>query len=224
MLFSRKENIFMCLVPFQKMFRKIFFDVWLCSWKHIFYLLLNFLTFSRLPNEYIISFIPQNTNKTQKKNHQIRTNEGEIAIDAVGAIAIAINAFAVPVMSAVGIVPVMSQSLLSFSLSLSLSLLFSKAASHLKWKLKRKWFFVVLALKFGQLEMFFSLTEFEVTTKHPIFQKIIFEINLKSIQTQPKFHNNRICFSTLIKSISTLIKFALYTSCLLYIRICLLHS
>ena len=64
----------MCLVAFQKMFRKIFFDVWLCSWKyhrkHIFYLL---LTFSRLPNKYIISFIPQNTNKTQKKNHQIRT-------------------------------------------------------------------------------------------------------------------------------------------------------
>ena len=30
-------------------------------------------SFSRLPNEYIISFIPQyrNTNKTQKKNHQI---------------------------------------------------------------------------------------------------------------------------------------------------------
>ena len=38
-----------------------------------------FLTFSRLPNEYIISFIPQNTNKTQKKNHQILT-KGEIAI------------------------------------------------------------------------------------------------------------------------------------------------
>ena len=36
----------------------------------------NFLTFSRLPNEYIISFISQyrNTNKTQKKNHQIRSN------------------------------------------------------------------------------------------------------------------------------------------------------
>ena len=27
----------------------------------------HFLTFSRLPNDYIISFIPQNTNKTQKK-------------------------------------------------------------------------------------------------------------------------------------------------------------
>ena len=45
------------------------------------------LTFPRLPNEYIISFIPQNTNKTQKKNHQIRKNEGEIAI-SIGAIAI----------------------------------------------------------------------------------------------------------------------------------------
>ena len=46
MLFSGKENVFMCLVAFQKMFRKIFSDVWLCSWKyhrkHIFYLLLTF--------------------------------------------------------------------------------------------------------------------------------------------------------------------------------------
>ena len=46
MLFSGKENIFMCLVAFQKMFRKIFSGVWLCSWKyhrkHIFYLLLTF--------------------------------------------------------------------------------------------------------------------------------------------------------------------------------------
>ena len=46
MLFSRKKNIFMYLVAFQKMFRKIFSDIWLCSWKyhkkHIFYLLLTF--------------------------------------------------------------------------------------------------------------------------------------------------------------------------------------
>ena len=77
MLFFRKKNVFMYLVAFQKMFRKIFFDVWLCSWKyhrkHIFYLL---LTFSQLPNEYIISFIPKNTNKTQKRSHFF----GEIAI------------------------------------------------------------------------------------------------------------------------------------------------
>ena len=31
MLFSGKENVFMYLVAFQKMFRKIFYDVWLCS-------------------------------------------------------------------------------------------------------------------------------------------------------------------------------------------------
>ena len=73
--------------------------------------------------------------------------------------------------------------LLALSLSLSLSLLFSKAGNHLKWKWKRKWFSVVLALIFGQLEMLFSLIEFEITTKHPIFQKIIFGISLKSIQT-----------------------------------------
>ena len=39
-----------------------------------------------------------------------------------------------------------------------------------------------------------------------------------------EFHNNRIYFSTLIKLVSTLIKFSLCTSYLLYIQICLLHS
>ena len=31
MLFSEKENVFMCLVVFQKNFRKMFSDVWLYS-------------------------------------------------------------------------------------------------------------------------------------------------------------------------------------------------
>ena len=39
-----------------------------------------------------------------------------------------------------------------------------------------------------------------------------------------EFYNNRIYFSALIKFVSILIKFALYTSYLLYIQICLLHS
>ena len=39
-----------------------------------------------------------------------------------------------------------------------------------------------------------------------------------------KFQNKRTCFSALIKYVSTLTKFALCTSCLLYIQICLLHS
>ena len=43
----------------------------------------HFLTFSQLPNEYIISFIPKNTNKTQKRSHFL----GEIAI-AIGMILI----------------------------------------------------------------------------------------------------------------------------------------
>ena len=76
-----------------------------------------------------------------------------------------------------------------FLLFLSLSLLFSKAGNHLKWKWKRKSFSVVLALIFGQLEMLFSLTKFEVTTKHPIFWEIISRISLKSKQTEPKFLN-----------------------------------
>ena len=92
------------------MFQKIFSDVWLCSWKyhrkHIFYLL---LTFSRLPNEYIISFIPQNTNKTQKKI--IKSGQTK-----------ARSWSAWSALRAIGAVPMMSWSLLSFSLSLSLSL------------------------------------------------------------------------------------------------------
>ena len=61
MLFSGKENIFKCLVAFQKIFWKIFSGVWLYSWKcsrkPIFIM---FLTFSQLPNKYIIK-----SNKTQ---------------------------------------------------------------------------------------------------------------------------------------------------------------
>ena len=114
MLFSGKENVFMCLVAFQKMFRKIFSGVWLCSWKyhrkHIFYLLLTFsyifsvakriyniihssiqkhkqnpekkssnpVTFSRLPNEYIISFIPQykhKQNPEKKSSNPVKLRE-----------------------------------------------------------------------------------------------------------------------------------------------------
>ena len=63
----------------------------------------HFLTFSRLPNEYIISFIPQNTKKKnpKKKSSNPDTSrdrdwcEGEIAIGAVGAsceVSIAIEA------------------------------------------------------------------------------------------------------------------------------------
>ena len=77
MLYSGKENIFKCLVAFQKMFWKIFSGIWLCSWKyhrkHIFYLL---HTFSQLPNKYIISFLNTETQKKQnleKKIHQIRS-------------------------------------------------------------------------------------------------------------------------------------------------------
>ena len=85
MLFSGKENVFMCLVAFQKNFRKIFSDVWLYHRKHIFYLL---LTFSQLPNKHIMSFIPKNTNKTQKRSHFL--SDISLAIE-IGEIAIAIS-------------------------------------------------------------------------------------------------------------------------------------
>ena len=167
MLFSGKENVFMCLVAFQKMFRKIFSDVWWCSWKyhrkHIFYLL---LAFSRLPNDYIISFIPQNTNKTQKKiikseqtkarsrsaRSQSARSRSQSERSAHRAIAIAIDAFTqcvdrdrakieaeIAIAIAIGDVNVgrrwcRDRFFLSPPLFLSLSLLFSKAGSTLKWK------------------------------------------------------------------------------------------
>ena len=69
----------MCLVEFQKIFRKIFFGVWLCSWKyyrkHIFYLLLTFShIFSVAKRIYnIIHFSIQKHKQNPEKNHQIQT-------------------------------------------------------------------------------------------------------------------------------------------------------
>ena len=52
-----------------------------------------FLTFSQLPNEYIISFIPKNTNKTQKRSHFLDEIAIAITIEidaiSIGEIAIA---------------------------------------------------------------------------------------------------------------------------------------
>ena len=166
MLFSGKENVFMCLVAFQKIFRKIFSDVWLCSWKyhrkHIFYL---FLTFSRLPNEYIISFIPQNTNKTQKKiiksGHFARSRSARSALRTIGV---------VPVMSADDIgelgfgryrrarlwtISTLSSFFLPLSLSLALSLFCAWPGSGLKVKWKCKTISESKALNFGQTEIIF---------------------------------------------------------------------
>ena len=78
MLFSGKENIFKCLVAFQKMFWKIFSGVWLCSWKYhrkyIFYLLLTFSHIFSIAKQ-IYNIIPQYRNtketKPRKNIHQI---------------------------------------------------------------------------------------------------------------------------------------------------------
>ena len=71
----------MCLVAFQKMFRKMFSSVWLCSWKyhrkHIFYLLFTFShIFSVAKQIYniIYSSIQKHKQNPEKKNHQIRSN------------------------------------------------------------------------------------------------------------------------------------------------------
>ena len=94
MLFSGKENIFKCLVAFQKMFWKIFSSVWLCSWKYhrkyIFYLL---FTFSQLPNKYIISFLNTETQKKQNPEKKFikfgqieRRRKREVCGAAIGAV------------------------------------------------------------------------------------------------------------------------------------------
>ena len=68
---------------------------------------------------------------------------------------------------------------------LSLSLLFSWDGSDLKWKWERKLFSALSALFYGQTENIFSLTEFSVTAKHPLFWKSIFGTSLKPKQTEP---------------------------------------
>ena len=81
MLFSGKENVFMCLVALQKNFRKIFSGVWLCSWKyhrkHIFYLL---LTFSHIFSvaKRIYNPISQLINTETKLNQKKFIKSGQI--------------------------------------------------------------------------------------------------------------------------------------------------
>ena len=88
MLFSGKENNFKCLVIFQKILWKIFSGVWLNGWKCYFPTTTkikitqktHFLTFSPLPNKYIISSLNSETQikPRKKKNHNPvkRTEEG----------------------------------------------------------------------------------------------------------------------------------------------------
>ena len=80
-IFFEKENIFRCLVAFWK----IFFSVWLCSWKyhrkHIFYLL---LTFSQLPNKYIISFLNSETQKKQNPKKKKKKSSNPVKLREEG--------------------------------------------------------------------------------------------------------------------------------------------
>ena len=77
MLFFGKENIFMCLVAFQKIFQKIFFDVWFCSWKyhrkHIFYLLLIFSHIFSVAKRIYNIIHSSKYKQNPEKNHQIQT-------------------------------------------------------------------------------------------------------------------------------------------------------
>ena len=127
MLFSGKENVFMCLVAFQKMFQKVFSDVWLCSWKyhrkHIFYLLLTFSHIFSITKR-IHNIIHSSKHKqNSEKNHQIRTNEDEIAItitieigvNEIGEIVITRWCLGCSLITSIGAVPVIMLIILSFS-------------------------------------------------------------------------------------------------------------
>ena len=85
MLFFEKENIFMCLIAFQKIFQKIFFDVWFCSWKyhrkHIFYLLLIFSHIFSVAKRIYNIIHSSKYKQNPEKNHQIQT----LRVIAIGA-------------------------------------------------------------------------------------------------------------------------------------------
>ena len=94
-----------------------------------------------------------------------------------------------------------------------------------------KLFFVQHYLKNCSLSFLRKLFSIHYLKNHSLFlikhlvKSFFLNLNAKSkCFFMFEFHNNRIYFSALIKSISTLIKFALCQLCLLYIRICLLHS
>ena len=74
----------------------------------------------------------------------------------------------------------------SFSLSLSLSLFYFPRPKIIWSENENGNHFPPFWLYFMvNLEMLFNLIQFEVTTKHPLFQKIIFKISLKPKQTEP---------------------------------------
>ena len=181
------------------MFWKIFSGVWLCSWKyrrkHIFYLL---LTFSQLPNKYIISFLNTETQKKEnqkKKIHQIRSNWekkeersvwcynrrgviGSVYGRRIGAQSEECAAMVVG---------------LELGLRIGLSLSLSLSLSLCTWV--RKWFevkiftsnhFRVKAFKTRSNENNFRKIYFPCATKHAHLRKSIFGSDLKPKQTQPK--------------------------------------
>ena len=105
---SGKYSIFRkCYFPERKMFSCVWLHFKKCFGKYflMFGCVLensientfsHFLTFSWLPNDYIISFIHQNTNKTQKKIIKSGQTKARSRSErsALRAIAIAIDAFA----------------------------------------------------------------------------------------------------------------------------------
>ena len=65
----------------------------ICDFLYLLFHVTLLLTFSQLPNEYIISFIHKNTNKTQKISHfliEINTNKTQKISHFLGEIAISI--------------------------------------------------------------------------------------------------------------------------------------
>ena len=183
MLFFGKENVFMCLVAFQKIFRKIFSGIWKRRRKRQ---------------------TQKNSDKTQKKNHQrsmldwvrrrgalrapVRRPRSEIVID--GAISrrqdrdrqrdLARSA-RTGARGSPAIIGLDWSSVFFLSRAHSLSLSFS--GNTLKWKWKCKLISVVKAIFFRSTEINFRKILFSGPTKHPHFRKSISRSDFHPKQT-----------------------------------------
>ena len=143
MLFSGKENVSMCLVAFQNIFRKIFFGVWKRRRKRQ---------------------IQKNTSHNPEKKSSTTTN---LVRRQIASIAISNLPLSRAVVGLDRDLNRCRQFFLSRACSLSLS------GNTLKWKWKGKMISVIKAIFFRSTEINFWKIEFFGPTKHPHFRKSI---------------------------------------------------
>ena len=176
MLFSGKENVFMCLVAFQKNFWKIFSGVWKRRRKR--------QTQKKNHQQLTLNWVWRRSASRAPVRRPRRRSQSEIAISrsvdrnlARSARTGARNSPAI-----VGLTGARSSPLVR-TLSLSLSLSFS--GNTLKWKWECKMVSVVKAIFFRSTDFNFRKIEFSEPTKQPHFRKSIFGSDFHPKQTHP---------------------------------------